>query len=241
MSQNEISDLFFHAILQVGSKTFSHFLNITERFLSLLRAMTATPETKIHLLKTVADFWRYSSLHTIIHFDKFITYRVVDCSSVISWVFSLEVLPLFTKGFIWEILNNTIQKTLARTVSISGQLKDLEKIRDRDLTDETNLEAVQKHKELYSTAQREQKELLVVTLQKFVTCIGDFLRVCESKGVEPFTENYLWYDSVLGHFRDFLRKYLREIRTIKETVEIVVFTSDIDQRIVTIWKQHELF
>ena len=53
-----IRELFTECVLMLGSKSFSHVLNVIERYLSILQRMNSTPEAKLHTVKIVAQFWR---------------------------------------------------------------------------------------------------------------------------------------------------------------------------------------
>lgn len=74
------SELFLQSMLIVGSKSFSHVLNIFERYddiralyssyarltqatryLEVLRCLNNTPEGRLHTVQTVAKFWKNNS------------------------------------------------------------------------------------------------------------------------------------------------------------------------------------
>ncbi|CAG8593221.1 11794_t:CDS:10 [Ambispora gerdemannii] len=73
-----IRDLFLQCVLLVGSKSFSHVLNVIERYLAILQSLNATPEARKH---TVFIFLG-------ILLDKLLNYRVIDAIAIITWVFS---------------------------------------------------------------------------------------------------------------------------------------------------------
>lgn len=81
-------DLAVQTVLFVGSRSFSHFLNALERYLTLLRNLTTSPSARQELLTTVAVFWkRHPQFHLIV-LDKLLQYRLVDTRDVITWVFA---------------------------------------------------------------------------------------------------------------------------------------------------------
>jgi nuclear cap-binding protein subunit 1 len=51
-------DIAVQCILFIGSKSFSHMLNIMERQMALLKWLAPTPEAKLHVLQIVAEFWQ---------------------------------------------------------------------------------------------------------------------------------------------------------------------------------------
>ena len=50
-------EILVHCVLLLGSKSFSHTLNMLERHLALLQWATPTDKSKLHLLHIVAAFW----------------------------------------------------------------------------------------------------------------------------------------------------------------------------------------
>lgn len=51
-------EITVQCVLFLGSKSFSHTLNVMERHLALLKWVAPTPEAKLHLLQVVASFWQ---------------------------------------------------------------------------------------------------------------------------------------------------------------------------------------
>lgn len=81
-------DMAVQTVLFVGSRSFSHFLNALERYLTLLRNLSTSPAARQDLLTTVAVFWkRHPQFHLIV-LDKLLQYRLVDTRDVISWIFA---------------------------------------------------------------------------------------------------------------------------------------------------------
>ena len=76
-------------ILHVGSRSSSHFLNVLERYLALLRALSPTANARAALLRTVARFWRRNAQFLLIVVDKLLQYRLLDAQDVVEWVFAV--------------------------------------------------------------------------------------------------------------------------------------------------------
>lgn len=71
-------DALIQCLLQLGSKSFSHVLNVVERYLSVLQAICGThasngSDAKLHTVQVVAAFWKnnpqVSIPENIIHTD----------------------------------------------------------------------------------------------------------------------------------------------------------------------------
>lgn len=50
--------LFVQCLLLVGSKSFSHILNVVERYLDVLRLVNDSAEGRLHTVQIVASFWK---------------------------------------------------------------------------------------------------------------------------------------------------------------------------------------
>ncbi|KAG0150049.1 hypothetical protein CROQUDRAFT_652715 [Cronartium quercuum f. sp. fusiforme G11] len=76
------------AILFVGSRSFSHFLNVLERYLELLKTLTTNRGQRLELLRTVKSFWSLNPEFELIVLDKLLEYRIVKPVELLSHVFN---------------------------------------------------------------------------------------------------------------------------------------------------------
>jgi len=91
--QNQrVREMFVQCLLLVGSKSFSHILNVVERYLDVLRFVNATPDGRLHTVQIVASFWEHNTQFLGILLDKLLNYRVIDPASVINWIFETNQL-----------------------------------------------------------------------------------------------------------------------------------------------------
>jgi len=74
-------------LLVLGARSFSHFLNVVERYLPVLHAVSGTPDAKFEILEVVSGFWRRNQQFIGIIFDKLMQYQIVDPADVVSWAF----------------------------------------------------------------------------------------------------------------------------------------------------------
>lgn len=95
-------------------------------------------ETKFILLKVSKEFWKSSSQHLIILIEKFLNSEVLDNISIIKWIFSNEMKNEFIRynffklffiyvlkkkrSYIWDILRNTISKTINQIENLKKQI-----------------------------------------------------------------------------------------------------------------------
>jgi len=67
------------------------------RYHALLRSLTNTSQARLAVATAVGEFWKHSPQHIIITLEKLLTYRIIDAQSIVNWIFSHQILPLFTK------------------------------------------------------------------------------------------------------------------------------------------------
>ncbi|GAA5893972.1 hypothetical protein JCM8208_001295 [Rhodotorula glutinis] len=124
-------DLAVQTVLNVGSRSFSHFLNALERYLTLLRGLTSSAPARQDLLTTVAAFWRRHPQFHLIVLDKLLQYRLVDTRDVTAWVFAPgdEQPGARTKTWsdidLWQMLQVTLRTVHFRVDSARARLEGL--------------------------------------------------------------------------------------------------------------------
>lgn len=143
-----IRSIVVHSLLHIGSRSFSHFLNAIERYLSLLRNLASgsisssgsggNPEAKSDILTAAAAFWKYNRQMVGIVFDKFMQYQIVDPTDVVAWTFMNGVVvgqipelsgPMNLSAFEWDLLRGALDKangrvTIARRKVIALRKED---------------------------------------------------------------------------------------------------------------------
>jgi nuclear cap-binding protein subunit 1 len=125
-------------ILNLGARSFSHFLNAIERYQQLIFALGRDKSEKRDLLMAVHDFWRYNGQMKVIVIDKYLQYGVVEASDVVSLLFGELSKPaineesghpvptVWTNYYAWEVLRMVIDKSQGRIASIERRVADLE-------------------------------------------------------------------------------------------------------------------
>lgn len=95
--QDITRDVVTQCMLMLGSKSFSHVLNIIERNLQLLQHSNAsTARSRRHTVLIVAEFWKHNPQFMSILLDRLLNYRVIDPMAIISWLFGAEIDDNFT-------------------------------------------------------------------------------------------------------------------------------------------------
>ncbi|KAI8145645.1 armadillo-type protein [Fennellomyces sp. T-0311] len=243
----QMRELFLQSMLLVGSKSFSHVLNVVERYLDVLRFVNSTPEGRLHSVQIVASFWKQNSQFLGILLDKLLNYRVIDPSSVIAWAFEKDQLDHAERSFTWEILENTLNKVVTRVQQVKAKLENCQQMHAENeakraqeaLTEMAQAEAQQELDTLrliensLATVSREQKEVFIVAYQKFVQVLQEQLTSSgQGQADAELTWTYRW---IFGWFREMMRLYYKDCSGFLTTMETVVFTNDVDERITAVF------
>jgi hypothetical protein len=115
------TDLAIQSLLQIGSKSFSHFLNMLERYVTVLRDVTSTAARRQKLLSSIAAFCGSNYHFITIVIDKLVRYQILDPIDVVRWIISTEAAFLSINQ--WEILVNTFDLLTTRVNGISARLE----------------------------------------------------------------------------------------------------------------------
>jgi len=221
-------EIVTQTLLQAGSKSFSHLLNTIERNIVLFNAIIKTTEQKLAVVQSVAEFWRDSQQHIIILLDKLMTYKIIDGTSIVNWLFSLSNLREFTYSYIWQILSNTINKILARCETLTRELNAAKETGSSDKVKQLTANREQ--------AQREQKELFLVVFQRFSIVLTEHLANWDAQGTDAKT---LWFKITSGEFKAVGRRYIAEIKSFLPMLESLLF-ANADSRVAGIFNQMKL-
>ncbi|KAF9426538.1 Component of the cap-binding complex (CBC) [Podila epigama] len=235
-----IRELFIECVLMLGSKSFSHVLNVIERYMSILQRMNNTPEARLHTVKIVAQFWKNNTQFMGILLDKMLNYRVVDAIAIVKWVFEPQVWQHdWHRSFVWDILKNTLNKVISRVAQVKDKLAEVRAEAEADPATQLK-EVVEGVENTLAIVNREQKEVFLTLYQRFVQVLKSQLRTIEASG-ENVEENR-WWEISLGWFLELGRRYSKEVTTFSSTLEAIVFSADnetgepIDPRITNIFQ-----
>jgi nuclear cap-binding protein subunit 1 len=121
-------DALLQSLMNQGSKSFSHLLNVIESYLPLLQEWNSTEEERSLSTRIVCGYWQFNSQFQEIILGKLVNYRVLDSQSVVSWVLSASTLDdKYSRIHVWSILTSTLTKV---NLKIEQLLLRLEKVED---------------------------------------------------------------------------------------------------------------
>jgi nuclear cap-binding protein subunit 1 len=90
--QSFAHEVLFHCVLQLGSKSFSHLLNVIEKNIDFLRSVNESDTARYSTILAAAEFWKGNSQFLEITLAKFMNYGILDAKSIIMWALSSNVL-----------------------------------------------------------------------------------------------------------------------------------------------------
>ncbi|KAK4700512.1 nuclear cap-binding protein subunit 1, partial [Phenoliferia sp. Uapishka_3] len=202
-------DMTIQTVLSVGSRSFSHFLNVLERYLPLLRTLSPSPSTRLELLTTVSSFWSRNAQFRLIVLDKLLQYRLVDSADLIAWAFADRPGKTWSDLDLWATLKSTFSTIEGRCVVAKKRAEKLKKEKDerreRDLVggqdaietdeaDEANAELV------VAVAQAETVESELTTT--IIEIVRQFDLLLAAFGNDKSDWESWWVE---GWFREFCR------------------------------------
>jgi len=120
-------------IQHLGSRSFSHFLNATERYLDVLRHVSADAAARKVLLDAIQSFWRRSSQMRLLTIDKYLQYGILEPIDVVEWLFDDESSSSDSAGDgwtdydKWDLLRMTLDKVVGRVVAVRRRLRAVDK------------------------------------------------------------------------------------------------------------------
>lgn len=112
--------VFLSSLLSAGSKSVSHITALTDRYMSVFQhfltkssaavkdshsnyqdledqIQKANDDVRLQIMNTVAEFWQDNEQMIVIITDKYLSLKLLDCHSIISWAFSDDNVPKLTK------------------------------------------------------------------------------------------------------------------------------------------------
>ncbi|QRV73093.1 eukaryotic translation initiation factor 4G [Ceratobasidium sp. AG-Ba] len=118
--------MVMQALLHVGSRSFSHFLNAVERYLPLLRGdagPSPDPEKARTVLHAAGEYWAQNGQMVGIVFDKLMQYQIIEPSDVIQYAFEGEGLSVEK----WTLVEAALNKANGRVVGARRRVAALSK------------------------------------------------------------------------------------------------------------------
>lgn len=103
-------EVFTSTLFYFGSKSFSHIFSSLAKFHMIFKMIIETEDQQLIVLKTLHEIWKNRQQMMVVLVDKLLKTQIVECSSVINWIFSNEMRQDFNYFYVWEILHSTVNR-----------------------------------------------------------------------------------------------------------------------------------
>ncbi|CAH0757994.1 unnamed protein product [Diatraea saccharalis] len=244
-------DVFVQTLLNLGSKSISHSFAAISKFHYVFKILAESEEAQICILRNVWELWQRHPQMVCVLVDKMLKTQIVECSAVATWLFSKEMAPYFTHGYLWEVLHLTIDKMNKHVTKLSGELQEAREALARadssssDSEDESGTkkkkdqdkpteEAVERMEERLEAAHMDQKRLFLIVFQRFIMILSEHLVRCDTDARDPDTH---WYRSTVGRLRQVFLVHHEQVQKYSSTLETLLFTQDLDPHILDVFHQ----
>ncbi|TIA94146.1 hypothetical protein E3P81_00357 [Wallemia ichthyophaga] len=239
-------DIATQCLLNVGSRSFSHFLNVIEKYIEVIKYLTADKDSRIDLLRSVGRFWVRNSQMKKIIVDKLLQYRLIEPTDVVQWLFNPNdpEFPSEVDDTVYQIgwsdlnfgdllktalnkvntrVNQQYQK-LVETKKNDEEVASIAKARNMEIDNEDETTKEEERRD-YSQLQltfdnlnREQRECFVLLVQAFVEALEGVDSISD-KSIEEYTDQD--WDKWLSWswYQAFLREYWPSISETVETIQ----------------------
>lgn len=247
-------EVFTLTILRAGIKSISHTYSALSKFHPIFKKLVTSPNAQLQCLFAIREFWSRSPQAMCVAIDKLIRLQVINCSTVVNWIFCKELLSEFTRCYIWHMLHSTLKKMIKHKNKASKELKDskeklnrlIEKAKKQDDSssesdeDSDNAKIEQKEyeveelSELLENAQREQKELFLILFQRFIMVLTEHSVQCEQQQKSKLNS---WFRFTLQRLQEIFLTYHDEIQQYQDTLESLMFTTDLESHILQVFQR----
>jgi nuclear cap-binding protein subunit 1 len=249
-------EVFTQSLLFLGHKSFSHSFAAIAKFHPIFKALADTEENQICVLKSVFELWRSHQQMLVVLCDKLLKTGVVECAAVANWVFSKDMVPEFSKCYIWEIVHITIRKMNKHVSKLSKEASEARRLiedsesdssdsddeagggkqrrRERRPLERPTEETVEKLEERLEAAQADQKNLFLIIFQRFIMILSEHLVRCDTDAVDFKNPWYLW---TVGRLHQIFMLHHEQVERYSSTLETLLFTQDLDPNILDVFHQ----
>ncbi|KAI8607521.1 armadillo-type protein [Chytriomyces sp. MP71] len=217
-----VRDLVVQNVLFLGTKSFSHLLNVVERYVKILQQLNGSSEDKLHTVRIIACFWKHQPQNLEIVLDKLMNYRVIDPISIITWALDINVLDTeYSRWYIWTVLRNVLFKVNNKVSQLREKMGGLNAMEEDGSTNQEALDL----------ALRDQKASFILLFQRFQTCLQALL----DRGETPDSSSrWRW---IAGQMRELGRSFHNDVNRLKFTLEATAFMEPLEPHIAKIWNE----
>ncbi|UMM13711.1 hypothetical protein L5515_001848 [Caenorhabditis briggsae] len=126
--------VFVTVMLKMASKTYSHNFSALFRYKDTLKTVCdAAEQYQEKLLETLYSCWKSNQQMLMILTDKLLKMQIIDCSSVVGWLFDEKMWQEHNRQWLFEVLNQALEKLTRQINVVEKDIKDLtEKVESKE-------------------------------------------------------------------------------------------------------------
>eukprot|EP01156_Anaeramoeba_ignava_P017740 Anaeramoba_ignava/a89920_23.p1 GENE.a89920_23~~a89920_23.p1 ORF type:complete len:555 (-),score=184.83 a89920_23:103-1623(-) len=235
-----VIDMTTQALLQSGSKSFTHIFAKIEKYSPILIHLNKLPKQKQAIVSIVYQFWQKSAQHISLIMNKFLELNIIDIQSIINWFISIENKQLFHSSSLWEILSNALIHSTRRSRIVRKKKQKKQETEDEkkqvigedEFGSDSDLQMDVDLENVYSEVINEEKEIFLNLIQKFFVVISSHMEISDKNQANPFDS---WFDEVSGLLFALVRRYHKQVIGCLNLLDSVL-PSKPDRRVVTLFE-----
>ncbi|XP_067934445.1 nuclear cap-binding protein subunit 1-like [Watersipora subatra] len=239
-------DVFVHTLLNLGAKSFSHSFAAIAKFSSVLKELGSTDEGQLCILKSMYELWSDHQQMLLVLINKMMQTKLLKVSAVANWIFSEEMMRDFTRFYVWDLLHSSIRKMNKQVTQLQCEVeekRDRREEADNKVIDGLEIdddvpteEEIDRLEEDLENAKSEQKNLFLIIFQRFIIMLSNHIANSE---IHRQDVNTLWFKWALDRLRQVFLQHHEVVRQYNNTLETLLFTSDIDFHILAVFNEFQ--
>jgi len=258
-------EIFTLTVLRAGIKSISHTYSALSKFHAIFKELVSSPNAQLHCLFAIKEFWERNPQMLSIVVDKLIRLQIINCSTVINWIFSKEMTSEFTRCYIWSMLHSTLKKMIKHKNKVSKELKNTRKrLNDllgkakkqhgdssSDSDSNTNKSTDEAKEDLNAEIEMKEHETEQLTQrledaerdQKdlFLILFQRFIMVLTDHAVQcdqhKKSKLNVWFRFTLQKLQEVFLTYHKEIQQYEDTLESLMFTANTESHILQVFQR----
>lgn len=119
-------DVFTATILTMASRSLTHMSSAIGKYRNVFRALTSVQGGQCQMLRTLHSCLVTHPQLLVILIDKLLKADLVSMNEVCNWIFSDLACEHYTRSYVWELLNSTIDHAKRKVSKLNEEVKRLD-------------------------------------------------------------------------------------------------------------------
>lgn len=221
-------DIFTTVILTKASRSLTHLSSAFGKYKNVLKALTRVEGGQVQLLQTMHSCLESHPQLQVILVDKLLKAELLEPKEVCNWLFSESMKLFHIKSYPWELLNNTIHRTLQNEKNlIDEKAEPVEEVKevkeekneddDGDVVMESEDRTVLDAKIV--KAKNQSQELILQVFGMFAEILGDHIRKCEVSNASYMDD---WFRLITGRMQQVYYKHYSVTSSLYDELKTII-------------------